>query len=240
MKQQSRFSRARLALIAGLIGLAAATSAYACRDKVVLVHGNTASPSSWDNTYNKLIASGWKATDIVRPNWGSKTCAACNDHSGSELDVVKSAINNAINSSCTGKIDVIGHSMGVTLAALAITQLGKSSKVDSFVGVAGALRGLNSCGTYPFNVASTTCGAWGLSKKSKTMNAIVNKRFASRMYSIKSYNDAVVCLGGWAFCYVDGTHTSNIWYQNASYDYNTLGHFGLQTSTAQKQYELIR
>lgn len=56
-------------------------TALARTDPVVLVHGNTASPSSWDNTYNYLLNKGYSPRDIYRPNWGSKSCAACNNHS---------------------------------------------------------------------------------------------------------------------------------------------------------------
>lgn len=218
--------------------LLAGSATAACRDAVLMVHGNTAYPSSWNNTYNKLIANGWSSAEIVRPSWGSKTCAACNDHYGSELDTVKSAVSSALSKSCTGKIDVIGHSMGVTLAARAVTVMGKTGSVDSFVGIAGGVRGLNSCGVYPYNVLSTTCGAWGLSLKSKLVESIRGKKYGARVYSIKSYYDQIVCAG--LGCYVEGTHTSNLYSQNASYTYNTLGHFGLQTDTATKQYELIR
>jgi triacylglycerol lipase len=39
--------------------LAFASNAWsACRDAVVLVHGNTGAPSDFDNTYNELRARG--------------------------------------------------------------------------------------------------------------------------------------------------------------------------------------
>jgi hypothetical protein len=44
----------------------------ACQDAVVLVHGNTATPSSWDNTYNKLLNNGYKSSEIYLPNWVQK------------------------------------------------------------------------------------------------------------------------------------------------------------------------
>lgn len=225
----------RWALLFALV-LSAGIATAACRDAVLLVHGNTAYPSSWDRTYNKLRNNGWSSTQIIRPSWGSKTCAACNDHYGGELTTVKNALNTAISRSCTGKVDVVGHSMGVTLAAKAIVDMGKAGRVNSFIGIAGAQRGLNSCGTYPYHVRSTTCGKWGLSKKSYLINAIKGKRYGGKVYSIKSYYDQVVCMGS---CYVSGTHTSNLYYQNRSYTYNNLGHFGLQKYTSSKQYELI-
>ncbi|MCI0573194.1 MAG: lipase family protein [Myxococcaceae bacterium] len=219
-----------------VVGLAAGGASAQCRDAVVLVHGNAGSPSDWSNTYDELLRQGYASADIFRPSWGSKTCAACNDHSGSEETPVRDAINSALSRSCTGKIDVIGHSMGVTLAAKKILDLGVQGKVDAFVGIAGAYRGLWSCGTYPFNVATSTCGYWGLSVSSPFLDWLYGKRMAGRIYSIKSWYDQVICATG--VCTVGGVHSSQIANENASYTFSH-GHFGLQTSTAALQVDLL-
>ena len=228
-------------VFAGLLILCIILPAWAqaaCVDNVVLVHGNTGRPSDWDNTYIALLNSGYNASQIYRPDWGSKTCAACNDHRGSEETPVQNALSTALQNSCTGKIDVIGHSMGVTLAGAEIIKLGISSRVDSFVGIAGALRGLNSCGMYPFNVPTTTCSTWGLSVSSPFLDDLYGQRFGQRMYSIKSYLDQVVCATG--ICTVGGVHSSQIWNENQSYTFNSYGHFGLQSNTGSLQVQLIR
>jgi triacylglycerol lipase len=227
-----------LACAAGLaLLLCGGMAAAQCRDAVVLVHGNTGSPADFDNTYIELRARGYPASQIHRPNWGSKTCAACNDHNGSEETPVLNAMVNAIAGSCTGRIDVIGHSMGATLAAQQIHKNGLRSKVDAFVGIAGAFRGLWSCGTYPYHVWNSTCGYWGLSVNSPFLNGLYGKRFGDRVYSIKSWSDQVVCATG--VCTVGGIHSSSIWSENASYTYST-GHFGLLSGTAVRQADLIK
>lgn len=207
-----------------------------CVDNVVLVHGNTGSPSDWDNTYELLLANGYSSSQIYRPSWGS-SYAAYNNHSGSEETPVRNDITTALNSSCTGKIDVIGHSMGVTLAAQQIIKLDKSSQVDTFVGVAGAYHGLWTCGVYPWNVWIPTCANDGLSISSPFLNWLGNKVIANRIYSIKSWDDQIVCGSG--VCTVGGIHSSRIPNENASYTY-ALDHFGLQTETASKQVDLIQ
>jgi len=211
----------------------------ACVDNVVMVHGNTGTPSQWNNTVNLLISKGWTSSQIYRPDWGYKSAlqASLNSHDSTNTGKVKTAITNALNSSCTGKIDVLGHSMGVTLAMKAINELGVSGRVDSFVGIAGAQHGLLSCGVYPFNVMTPTCGSQGLSVGSPLINSVRSKRYGARMYSIKSWMDEIVCGAG--SCLIYGSHTSNIDYQNASYDY-ALGHFGLLFYTSTKQWELIK
>lgn len=226
---------ASVVLTLGLIStLVQATS---CKDPVVLVHGNTATPDSWDNTYNLLLSNGYSGADIYTPDWGSKSCASCNNHSGSEETPVRQAISDAIASSCTGKIDVIGHSMGATLAAQQISKLAAAAYVDTFVGIAGAFRGLYSCGIYPYNVWSSTCGYYGLSIQSPFLDSLYGEPLGDKVYSIKSNIDQIVCSTG--VCIVYGVHSSSIWNEDASFTY-LLGHFGLQTDTAQKQYDLIQ
>ncbi|NMH59906.1 alpha/beta fold hydrolase [Alteromonas ponticola] len=225
-----------LFLVMGLLTLVTGQALAQCRDNVVLVHGNTATPSSWSNTLAELKSRGYADANIFNPDWGSKSCAACNNHSGAEETPVRNAIVSAINSSCTGKIDVIGHSMGVTLAAQQIDKLAASSYVDTFVGVAGALRGLHSCGVYPYNVWNSTCGYYGLSISSPFLDGLYGAPLGDKVYSLKSYMDQIVCSTG--TCYVYGVHSSRIWYEDATYTYS-LGHFGLQTDTAADQVDLI-
>lgn len=224
-----------LLIVIGFLFVCETVSA-ACKDSVVLVHGNTASPSSWNNTLNELYSRGHASNTIFVPNWGSKTCATCNNHAGSEETPVRNAIVDAINSSCTGKIDIIGHSMGVTLAAQQIDKLAAAPYVDTFVGIAGALLGLRSCGVYPYNVWNSTCGSAGLSISSPFLDGLYGVPLGDKVYSMKSFIDQIICSTG--NCYVYGIHSSRIWNENASYTYS-LGHFGLQTDTASDQIDLI-
>lgn len=209
----------------------------ACNDAVVMVHGNAGQASDWDNTADLLLANGYSADEVYIPDWGSRACATCNNHSGVEETPVKNAINDAIAASCTGKIDVIGHSMGVTLAAQQIIKEGRENQVDAFVGIAAAYRGLLTCGVYPYNVWNSTCGRYGLSVSSPFLSWLYGKQLAARSYSIKSWVDQVVCGSG--TCYVYGKHSSRLEGEDATYSYN-YGHFGLQAYTADKQYDLIR
>jgi triacylglycerol lipase len=228
------FSKLFAAAAATLV-LSAPGAQGACLDNIVLVHGNADAPARWNNTVTTLKGRGYVTAQLFLPNWGSKTNAGSNDHNSVNTGVVKSALQAALASSCTGKIDVIGHSMGVTLAMKAINELVYAGNVNTFVSVAGAQHGLNSCGVYPFNVFSTTCGANGLSIDSPLINSVRARRYGAKMYSIKSWIDEIVCVGS---CYVYGWHTSNVDSQNASYDY-ALGHFGLATATTSKQADLL-
>lgn len=219
-----------------LVALTFSGVVLACKDNVVLVHGNAGSSDDWSNTYNELISRGYSSSEIFTPNWGSSSPAS-NNHSGSEETPVRNAVVDAVNASCTGKIDVIGHSMGVTLAAQQIIKANKVSSVDSFVGIAGAYRGLLSCGVYPFNVWTSTCGSQGLSVSSPFLDWLYGVSFADRTYSIKSWADQIVCSTG--SCLIYGIHSSSITGEDASYTY-AYGHFGLQKYTATEQVDLIQ
>lgn len=219
-----------------ILGIIAAGTASACRNAVVLIHGNAGSPSDFNNTYTELRSRGYAAADIFRPDWGSKTCPACNNHSGWEETPVIDAMVDALATSCTGKIDVIGHSMGATLGAWQIVENGLADDVDTFVGIAGAFRGLRTCGYYPWNVPTSTCGYWGLSIGSPFLNALDGEDLGERTYSMKSWTDQIVCATG--TCLVYGTHSSQINGETATYSFAT-GHFGLLTGTAGFQADLI-
>jgi triacylglycerol lipase len=223
------------ACIVSMSALCAFTAHAACLDNVVMVHGNTTDPSTWDKTVAALKERGYVDGQIFRPSWGSKSCAACNSHAPIELAPVKKALQSALATSCTKKIDVIGHSMGVTLAMKAINDLRLADKVNSFIGIAGAQHGLNACGTFPMAYPNATCGAFGLSVNSPLVKSVQGKRYGAKMYSIKSTDDTLVCNQG---CDVKGSHTSNIDMQNGTFDY-PLGHFELQTETAGRQAELV-
>ncbi|WP_394003287.1 alpha/beta fold hydrolase [Luteimonas sp. WGS1318] len=231
-----QFRRGTLAALPIILAALAASAHATCRDAVVLVHGNTGTPAQFDATYVELRARGWADAEILRPAWGSRTCAACNDHTGSEETPVRDALVEAIARSCTGRIDVIAHSMGVTLAAKQIVDYRLANDVHTFVGIAGATRGLWSCGTYPFNVATPTCGVQGLSVNSPLLTRLQGRPLGLRMVSIKSWIDQVVCATG--VCTVGGVHSSQIGGENASYTVAT-GHFGLLSETSVLQVDLI-
>lgn len=224
-------------LLLGASALPVAALAQDCRDAVVLVHGNTLDPSSWTATREALYRRGYADGEIFAPDWGLKACAACNDHHGSEEIPVREAISAAIAASCSGRIDVIAHSMGVTLAAQQIVVLDAAAQVDAFVGVAGALRGLWSCGVYPDAFPTTTCGEWGFSIKSPFLLDLYGSAIGDRRYSIKSPIDEIICATG--TCRVGGVHSSRLWDERASFNF-MLDHLALQTETAELQTQLIQ
>jgi hypothetical protein len=124
----------------------------------------------------------------------------------------------------------------VTLAAKEILRFDLSSKVEAFVGIAAGMRGLWSCGRYPFNVPTSTCGSYGLSVGNPFLATLSNRKLGGRVSSIKSYADQIVCSTG--VCTVGGVHSSTLWLEHTTRTY-TYGHFGLLYYTANEQANLI-
>lgn len=228
--------RRALAVVLWLMLSAVAGSAAAeCRDPVVLVHGNTGDPDDWRETVAALEAGGHAPADLVVPDWGSKWCAACNNHRGGEEGPVRDALRRALGGSCSGSIDVIAHSMGVTLAMSQIRELGIAPQVDAFVAIAGAPRGLRSCGIWPWRFPTPTCGRWGLAVGGPFLSELAGYEPGRRVYSLKSWRDELICAGG---CAIGGVHASRLWNERQSLDFE-LDHYGLLSATAADQVRLV-
>ena len=210
--------------------------APACRQNVVMIHGNSGSSADFDNTYQALRDAGYTRGELIRVDWGRSDCPLCNDHAGSEEQPVRDALAEGAATSCGGAIDVIAHGMGVTLAAKEIVSLGLADRVDAFVAIGAAARGLNSCGRYPYAMPYPFCGADGLAVGSPFLQWLTGRTIAGRVYSIKSDYDAVVCAAG---CNVDGQHTSRLWNEAGTFTFNNLTHKQLLTETTDVQVGLL-
>lgn len=256
------------------------------KQPVIFIHGNAddvngasygATYGGWKTSRDYFISKGYKPTELYAVNWGipGATNASYNYHSIYNLSKVYRFILAVKNYTGASKVDIITHSLGVTLARRAIKggsvsdyangslNLGSSlnSYVDTFVGIAGANRGLLSCGEWPLNVWAPTCGPHGLSVNNTflveanggsayaylwwgiwTPNTL-NMKIGSYTYSIKSWVDEVACLlsMGSTGCYVYSAHTSTLDGENGSKTYYTApyGHFGLKSQTADVQYNMV-
>jgi len=216
--------------IAGSLLLSLTVNAQ-CRDAVVIVHGNTDNPHRFADLKNDLIQNhGYSPSEIFLPSWGRKeqNLAALNDHDGSQSDEyvpslaffdhdgwwgngwfyvedeetpVRRAINDALAASCSGKIDIVAHSMGSTLAAKQVIGLGVGHLVEEFVGVAGAFRGLNSCSSVfvAGMLATPTCSARaGFAPIDRYYNSLLKSitdgNFGQTRYAIYSNKDEIICV----------------------------------------------
>jgi pimeloyl-ACP methyl ester carboxylesterase len=151
----------------------------ATKTPVIFVHGNADRAISWDmppanvsgyatapsSVYDELRARGYNDCELFGITWlssseQSDSNAAYNYHEPEKAQILAAFIDRV--KAYTGKpqVDIVGHSMGVSLALAAIRDFGLQSSVRRFIGIAGGLRGLSSCYYTGYaNAYAPTCGS---------------------------------------------------------------------------------
>lgn len=263
------FDFARTDLSGGSFGGFASATDCAARQPVIFVHGNSdralgGSMGGWQVSVNHFVSKGYRRAELYGTTYGPASALQASSyyHSREHLTHIRAFIEAVLEYTGADKVDVIGHSMGVTVSRKAIKggwandladggdyYLGGSltSRVDTFVGIAGGNLGLASCYATP---GVPTCGAtngfypgqligfvvYGMSNILSDINASARYEGAFR-YSIWSTVDEIVggaCLvWGRNTCRVPG-HTGEKVY--SSYPY---GHIGVRDQTAAVQYSMV-
>lgn len=251
---------------------------------VIFVHGNgdTADGTQmvmggWVTSRNYFLANGYKPTELYAVNFGlpGMLNAANNYHAPANLSKIKRFIDLVRAYTGASKVDIIAHSLGVTSVRRAVkggtycdytntcVNLGTSSAayVDTFVGISGGNRGLNSCGSWPLNVWTPTCGPHGFSINNPFLKEInggsasmylywgvwypntLSMKVGTYNYSIKSYADELTCLPVMpTYCYVYSQHTSHLDGQTGGLTYYSApyGHMGNKEYTTAKQLSMVK
>lgn len=232
---------------------------------VIFIHGNSDKADGWEEPINYFLNNGYKTSELYALTWGSANPynASSNYHSKEFLQRIRTFIQAVKNYTGAQKVDVIGHSMGVTLGRKAIKggnaydqaygnyNLGDSlNYVDTFVGIAGANRGLTSC--YYSGTGVPTCndvngfypgyifwgaGPYGVSNFLTELNNNPTKE-ANNVYSIWSSADQVVGYG----CIVYGENTCRINTQDGEKYYSSApyGHFGVKNLSGYYQLQMVK
>jgi triacylglycerol lipase len=149
------------------------------RDPVIFIHGNSdravgGELGGWQRSIEAFREAGWGTGELYATTWGpaSISSAAMQYHSRESVEHVRAFIEAVLEYTGAERVDIVTHSMGVTLARRAILggvasdalaggdyAVGEplTERVDTFVGIAGANRGLVACAlTGP---STPTCGA---------------------------------------------------------------------------------
>ncbi len=232
------------------------SSCVVSKDPVIFIHGNGDSAQDWafdgpmaatGAPRADFVSAGYNANEIfaLSVNNPSALSATNNYHKSDQLEKIKNFIIAVKAYTGASKVDIIGHSLGVTMARRAIQDNGLGYMVDTFVGIAGANHGMYSCGTYPYAmVATKTCGAYfywgwpiyvdGLAMNSPHLSSLgEDVPGASKVYTIYSWNNDELLMG----------YTSTAKLNNADKNCDvrwTSGHFGLMHSTGNKQLAMVR
>ena len=235
---------------------------------IVFVHGNAdrgvgGSYGGWNASIDAARAQGYGPQEIYAFTWGDADVAltAYQYHSEENLKRVRTFFQAVLAYTGAAKIDVVAHSMGVTLARKAILggaandalgdgsyNLGASlgSQVDTFLGISGANVGLTSC--WYTGPSTPTCGATngfypGTSNgftvvgRSAFLNDLLPRRGeAAYVASMWSSGDEILGPGALVW----GVNTARVPGQNGERQLaSSCGHFASKNGTAAAQLAIV-
>lgn len=240
---------------------------------VIFIHGNSDAAkgnsygmTGWTASRNYFISQGYKGAELYAITWGDNNplYSANQYHSLPNLQKIRAFILAVKAYTGAAKVDIVTHSMGVTLTRKAILggtgndllnggnyNLGANltSSVDTFVGIAGANRGLVSCytsgGTTP--TCANTNGLYpgylyfgfvtGVSNSLNNINASSHYEGAF-VYSMWSTVDEIIGYGNIVY----GQYTSQIPAQNGEVRFNSVpyGHFNSKDLTGYNQLRMVK
>jgi pimeloyl-ACP methyl ester carboxylesterase len=268
------YNLVRTDLVGGSYGGKASSTDTVVNQPVIFIHGNsdkaigtgTAGQSGWNASIEYFQSKGYKTSELYATTWGpaDASMSAYQYHSKTYVMKVRKLIEAVRAYTGAAKVDVIAHSMGVTLARKAILggyatdsleggqyYIGPplTASVDTFVGIAGANRGLTSC--YTTGGSTPTCantnglypGYWngaGVSGRSAYLqNLYSTSQFEGAFrYSIHSTADEVI--GGGGVVYYE--YTSRIPGQTGEKMYSgyPYGHFNVKDLTGSVQWNMVK
>ncbi|MFP2926129.1 lipase [Pyxidicoccus sp. 3LG] len=270
----SSYDFVRADLSGGSFGGKASGTDTVVNQPVIFIHGNsdkavgtgTAGQTGWNASIEHFQSKGYKTSELYATTWGPANVAmtAYQYHSKTNVMKVRKFIEAVKAYTGASKVDIVAHSMGVTLARKAILggwandsanggdyYVGAplTSSVDTFVGIAGANLGLTSC--YQTGPSTPTCGStnglypgylyFGLvTGRSTYLNDLrsTSGYEGAYRYSLYSTADEVIGYGGIVY----GDYTSRIPAQTGEKVYSAYpyGHFNSKDLTAAVQYSMVR
>ena len=209
-------------------------SCTASRTPVVFVHGNGDEAKNWDfptstgvaSVYDAFKAAGYNDCELFGVNYLSSSQRALpqfNYHSRTTARIIRDFINDVKAYTGSSEVDVVSHSLGVTIALHGIDYGNQWSSIRRFIAIAGSMLGLASCYyAGPGNPAVPACGSqnyfdsnvFGLHPSAwyaynpRMANGGFRDRPAyssTRFYTIHAgYNDQILCTTATSYsgCYV--------------------------------------
>lgn len=268
------YNLVRADLEGGSYGGKASSTDTVVNQPVIFIHGNsdkavgtgTVGQTGWNRSIEYFQSQGYKPSELYATTWGPASAAMSpyQYHSKTNVMKVRKFIEAVKAYTGAAKVDVVAHSMGVTLARKAILggwandaaeggdyYVGAplTSSVDTFVGIAGANLGLTSC--YTTGPSTPTCGSTNglypgylylglVVGRSAYLNDLkaTSKYEGAYRYSIYSTADEIIGYGGIVY----GDYTSRIPGQTGEKVYSAYpyGHYNSKDLTADVQLGMVK
>ncbi len=265
------YNLARDDLSGGSFGGKASSSDCVKNQPVIFIHGNSdralgGTYGGWTDSVEYFLSRGYRMSELYGTTWGPASTAMVSFqyHSKTYVSKIRAFIKAVKEYTGADKVDVITHSMGVTLTRKAIKggsshdsleggyyNLGSSltSSIDTFVGISGSNLGLVAC--YMTGPTTPTCGStngfypgylwWGwVMGRSDILDDLRSSSGyeGSKVYTIWSKIDEIIGYG----CVVYGSYTTRIPGQDGEKVYSRVpyGHFGTKNLTGSIQYNMVK
>ncbi|WP_375769667.1 lipase family protein [Archangium gephyra] len=268
------YNLVRADLVGGSYGGKASSTDTVVNQPVIFIHGNsdkaigtgTSGQSGWNASIEYFQSQGYKPSELYATTWGpaDASLSAYQYHSKTNVMKVRKFIEAVKAYTGAAKVDIVAHSMGVTLARKAVLggyatdsleggqyYIGAplTSSVDTFVGIAGANLGLVSC--YQTGPGTPTCGStnglypgyWngiGVSGRSAYLNNLLASSGYEGAYRYTIWSTADEIIGYDNLVY--GSYTSRIPGQTGEKVYSAYpyGHFNSKDLTQNVQFNMVK
>lgn len=116
------------------------------RTPLILIHGNTVSAGFWLPARKHLLAEGYQPSEIwaMSYGWNNVRYFDSNDLSVNSVDRIVDSVMQYLSQQSgreVRQVDIVGHSLGVTLVRQWMKQTNSWHKVRNFIGNSGANHG---------------------------------------------------------------------------------------------------
>lgn len=146
-------------------------SCVATRTPVIFIPGNGDDARNFDfpsstggpSSYDTLRAAGYTDCELFGINWLSTAARQqplYNFHTTAKAKIIADFIADVLAFTGKTQVDVIGHSMGVTVGLHALEKYALGSTLRRFIAISGGMRGLSVCPSVGYaNPYYPVCGS---------------------------------------------------------------------------------
>lgn len=149
-------------------------SCAAANTPIIFVHGNGDEAKNWNfpsatgvpTVYAAFRAAGYTECELFGINWLSedeRSEPQNNYHRSEKAEMLADFVADVIAYTGADEVDIIAHSLGVTVSMHAMEYADMWSSVRRFIAISGGLRGLSACYSVGYaNALAPTCGSENL------------------------------------------------------------------------------